>query len=293
MGKYNKPSDVLVLDLINATNIDATTQASINITSGQVTFGKPTVVAPAEGIDWNTLLLCTANRSSPYVGSVNLNYDRMDIGKLFKNIAVNLDVKGATTTLALIDRLNARYGLSIDPKEVVSSPVPALTEAAPVANATITIADTSLVYFGKIDVTVGEDAQVGERLNLVITKTRLDGIHYPVDGTDKGQAYVYSYGVDCNSIRTFLQTLSAGVDVDDSALATQLNKVVPELWIADDAAKDYNVSGSVVKYVGATSVDGAEAAKDANTTFNHVAIITLSDTLCSNFTGDLYLHFNA
>ena len=298
MGKYNKPSDVLVLDLINETNTDADTGVSIGITSGQVVFGKPTVVAPAEGIDWNTLMRVTATRSSPYVGSVDLLYDRLDIGKLFKNIAVNLDVKGATKTSDLLARLNTRYGLSIDAKEVVENTVATRDDDHPVVTHTIVIADTSMTYIGELAVTIGEDADVGERLNLVITKPRLDGLHYPVDDTEKGQAYIYSYGVDCNAIRTFLQTLAAGVDVDDSALAKELNKVVPELWVADDTQSvDYNVNGAKVIYAGATRPQGVDPdknpAKDANTSYSQVVIVQLDDTKCANFAGELYLHFNA
>lgn len=310
MGKYNKASNLLVLDLVNETNTDPDTKLSIDINTTQVVFGKPAVVVPTEGEpaegevkkDWNTELLCTATRSSPYVGSVTLAYDRLDISKLFKNIAVNLDVKGAKTTLDLIDRLNARYGLAIDKKEVVSAPVAELTEAAPVAHATITIADDSLAYFGVLDVTVGEDADVGERLNLVVTKTRLDGLHYPVDGTMKGQAYIYSYGVDCNSIRTFLSTLATGGAIEDTALAKELNKVVPELWHAGDDAADYNVRGATIKFAGSTRADPSTPSTDpvelevqanANTNFNTVVVFTLDDTKCTNFAGDLYLHYNA
>lgn len=291
MGKYNKPSDVLVIDLINETNTDASTNVSININSSQVVFGKPSKVEAGEGIDWNTLLRVTATRSSPYVGSVDLQYNRLDITKLFKNIAVNLDVKGATKTSDLLARLNDRYGLSIDAKEVVENAVATRDEDHPVVNHTIVISDTSLAYTGTLDVTIGEDADVGERLNLVITKPKLDGLHYPVDDTEKGQAYIYSYGVDCNAIRTFLQTLAAGVAVDDTALAKELNKVVPELWVADSTqALDYNVNGAKVIYAGATN---DPAAVDANTAYSQVVIISLDDTKCSNFAGDLYLHFNA
>lgn len=291
MGKYNKPSDVLVIDLINETNTDASTNVSININSSQVVFGKPSKVEAGEGIDWNTQLRVTATRSSPYVGSVDLLYNRLNITKLFKNIAVNLDVKGATKTSDLLARLNARYGLSIDEKEVVENTVATRDDDHPVVNHTIVIADTSLTFTGTLDVTIGEDADVGERLNLVITKPKLDGLHYPVDDTEKGQAYIYSYGVDCNAIRTFLQTLAAGVAVDDTALAKELNKVVPELWVADSTqALDYNVNGAKVIYAGATS---DPAAVDANTAYSQVVIISLDDTKCSNFAGELYLHFNA
>lgn len=333
MAKYNKASDLLVLDLINDTNVNEDTQLSIDLKVGEVVFGKPVAIAPNTPIkpvdpvepgegggedgetptepvsattdlgtllkaapqdevmkDWNTELLVTATRSSPYVGSVTVEYDRLDLERLFRNIAVNLDVKGAKTTSDLLARLNARYGLAIAKEEVVEEPVPERNEENPVVNHTIKIKDTSLVYIGELAVTIGEDADVGERLNLVITKTRLDGMHYPVDGTEKGQAYIYSFGVDCNAIRTFLSTLATGGDIVDTALAKELNKVVPEIWVADDNLMDYNVRGSKIVFAGSTS---DEEAVDSNTSFNSVVIISLDDTKCSNFAGDLYLHYNA
>lgn len=315
MAKYNKASDLLVLDLINDTNVDDDTQLSIDLKVGEVVFGKPTAIAPGTPIDgepveegetdlgkllkaskvdnvkdWNTELLVTATRSSPYVGSVTVEYDRLDLERLFRNIAVNLDVKGAKTTSDLLPRLNARYGLAIAKEEVVEEPVPERNDENPVVHFTIKIKDTSLVYIGELPVTIGEDADVGERLNLVITKTRLDGMHYPVDDTEKGQAYIYTYGVDCNAIRTFLSTLATGGDIVDTALAKELNKVVPEIWVADDNLMDYNVRGSKIVFAGSTS---AEEAVDSNTSFNSVVIISLDDTKCSNFAGDLYLHYNA
>lgn len=287
MAKYDKASDLLVIDLINLTNTDADTGVSIDIKPGELLFGNPVVHTPAEAPeDYNTDLKCTATKESPYLGSVTVGYDRLDLQKLFKNIAVNLDVGSPKTTADLLPLLNRKYGLGIAAEEVAANPVD--TTGATPWHHTIVMVDTCLTYIGTLDVTVGPDADVGEDLNLVITKTRLDGIHYPVDGTDKGQAYIYSFGVDCNAIRPWLATLAKDVPIDDTALAKELNKIVPERWHAGDAVADYNVRGAKVTYTGPTA-----DLPDANRTYNTVVTIVLAEDKCANFAGELFLHYNS
>lgn len=288
MGKFNKPANVLVLDLINAVNVDPVTQQPLALAPGEVVFGTPAVVANEP--EWNTQVLCTAANDSKYVGSVTLLYDRLDISVLFRNIKVNLDVQGATTTTDLLNRFNARYGLGVQPADIVPSAVPPLTAENPSVNATITFADSCLVYFGSLVLTVGPDAAVGERLNTVVTQTLLDGLHYPDPDTGKGQAYIYSYGVDFTYIKSYLETVTTGSAIVLADLQREINKVLEELWVVDAEAADYNLQGVVVKYAGVTT---DPAAVDADDAYSNVVILTLDDTLCANFAGDLYLHFNA
>lgn len=288
MGKFDKPANLLVLDLINAVNVKPGTSEPLALTPGEVVFGKP--VAIENEPDWNTKLLCTATLDSPYIGSVNLLYARLDIVALFKNIKVNLDVQEATTTTDLLDRLNARYGLGVTSADIVPSPVAPLSSDTPSVNAEITFADSCLVYFGTLAVTVGPDVEVGERLSTVVLQTELDGLHYPDPDTDKGQAYIYSYGVDFTDIKPYLQTLKTEGAVVWSDLAREFNKVAEDLWVTDTDPAEYNLQGSVVKYAGVTS---DPAAGDVNDAYSHVVVLTVSDSLCTNFAGDLYLHYNA
>ena len=288
MGKFNKPANILVLDLINAVNVEPGTSQPLALLPGEVVFGKPAVVTGE--VERNTQLLCTAANNSKYVGSVTLLYNRLDIAILFKNIKVNLDVQGATTTTDLLDRFNTRYGLSVADTDIVPSPVSPLTPEQPSVSATITFADSSLVYFGSLVLTVGPDSEVGERLSTVVTQTLLDGLHYPDPDTGKGQAYIYSYGVDFTSIKSYLETITTGSPIVLEDLQREINKVVEDLWVVDTNPADYNLQGVVVKYAGVTT---DPAAVDVDDSYSNVVILTLDDTLCSNFAGDLYLHFNA
>ncbi|WP_366536634.1 hypothetical protein, partial [Salmonella enterica] len=111
-------------------------------------------------------------------------------------------------------------------------------------------------YLGSIPVKIGAKPQVGERLNLVVTQTKLDGLVYPDGASEaKGQGYIYSYGVDCTAIAAFLKVQTKGVIAGDSAFPVELNKVVPELWVASDEPADYNLKGANVLYVGSTADD--------------------------------------
>lgn len=302
MKPLNKTSDLLVLDWINAKNVDADLELT------KIAFQDP--VATPEGTK-NTELLIKARKNSGYVGEQTVDYNRLEGVPLFRNVTAYLDVHTPATSADLLDTLNKQYGLKLTADDIVPADIPADTnpivtdpdapDPVPVDH-TITFDPKCLAYTGTIPVKIGPRPQVGERLSLVITQTELDGLVYP-DGTSttKGQAYIYSYGVDCTAIADFLKIKAVGIVADDGAFATELNKVVPELWVADEDAADYNLKGSSVVYVGPTVNkvdDGTGTMVDtpvegANTEYNNVLTLKLDESLCSNFTGTLFLHYNA
>lgn len=305
MKPLNKTSDVLVLDLINENNPDANLQLT------KVTL-LPPVDNTDEGATRNSKLTVKARKNSGYINSQDVAYDRLVGGALFRNIAAYLDVKLPTKTEDLLATLNAQYGLNIQPEDIVSAPIadgtnPPLddpeAEAAPAVQHTITFADDCYAFKGNINVLIGERPQVGERLSLVITQTELDGLQYPDGKSDaKGQAYIYSYGTDCTAIAGFLAKLAKGVALDDTATATEMNKVFPEEWVAIDGSHDYNLKGATIVYAGSTTEtvqdpnDPAatidQPVEGANMDYNSIVKLELSDDNCSNFTGTLFLHFN-
>lgn len=303
MIPLNKPSDELVIDLINHDN----SSASLPVT--KVLFGDP-AKNTAEGATKNTTLHIKARKNSGYRDAVDVNYNRLDFAKLFKNVNAFLNVNLPKSTADLIAALNTQYGLSLEASDLVVHTIdgdvnPVLTnpedpDPAPVEHK-LTANEKCLAFIGEVSVWIGAAPQVGERLSLVITKTDLDGLHYPDsdDGT-KGQAYIYSYGTDATPVKQFLAGLATGTAIDDSALATEMNKIFVEQWAANDAAADYNTKDASVTYAGPTVnkvPDGNGGTKDepvagANTDFANVVKVKLSDTLCSNFTGELYFHYN-
>ncbi|ANZ50330.1 putative virion structural protein [Erwinia phage vB_EamM_Phobos] len=307
MKPLNKTSDLLVLDFINEKNPTAELELS------KVSFDDPRAKTPEDATadGTNTDLTVKARKNSGYIGTQDVDYNRLDGVSLFRNVTAYLDVKLPKTTTDLLTQLNAQYGLKLTADDIVPADIPADTnppvtdpdapDPVPVDH-TITFAETCLAYIGTIPVKIGPKPQVGERLSLVIPNTKLDGLVYP-DGADavKGQAYIYSYGIDATAVATFLKAQAEGVMSNDTAFAVEMNKIVPELWVGSEDAADYNLKGANVIYNGATIKqvdDGAGGTKDepvegANTEFNNVMLLELSDTLCSNFTGTMFLHYNA
>lgn len=303
MKPLNKTSDLLVLDFINEKNPDAELELS------KVTLGTPTPIT-TEGADRNTGMTLTAKKNSGYIGTQDITYDRLEGTALFRNVTAYLDVKSPKTTTDLLGTLNTQYGLKITEDDIVPASIPDGTnppltdpddpDPAPVDHV-ITFKEDCYAYLGTIPVKIGAKPQVGERLSRVVTETKLDGLVYPDGSSDaKGQGYIYSYGVDCTPIANFLKIQADGIIAADSAFPVELNKVVPELWVASDEPADYNLKGANVLYVGSTTDDGTATGDEpkkpvegANTAYNQVLLLELDATLCTNFQGVMYLHFNA
>lgn len=304
MKPLNKTSDLLVLDFINEKNPNADLELS------KILFADPEVNADSSA-GTNTKLLVKARKNSGYIGDQTVDYNRLEGTALFRNVTAYLDVKSPKTTKDLLSLLNSQYGLKITEDDIISADIPADTnpplqdpdapDPVPVDHV-ITFNEKCLAYFGTIPVKIGPKPQVGERLSLVIVNTKLDGLVYPDGPSDaKGQAYIYSYGVDATAIATFLKAQATGVMANDTAFAVELNKIVPELWVGSDTAADYNLKGANVTYNGPLVKkvsDGNGGTKDepvegANGSYNNVMLLELDDTLCSNFQGTMYLHYNA
>ncbi|QXO09589.1 hypothetical protein pEaSNUABM11_00165 [Erwinia phage pEa_SNUABM_11] len=305
MKPLNKTSDLLVLDFINELNPDAELELS------QVTLGDPAVNDGDDADDRNSKMTVKARKNSGYIGEQAVTYNRLEGSALFRNVTAYLDVKEPKSTTDLLAMLNTQYGLNITADDITPTAIPDGVNVPPTdpeaadpvpVDHDIVFTDECYAFLGKIAVKIGAKPQVGERLSLVITKTQLDGLQYPDEKSDtKGQAYIYSYGVDCTAIAAFLKVQAEGTLAADSAFASELNKVVPELWVDKDTAEDYNVHEAEVTYNGNTVnqvSDGNGGTKDeavegANTEYNSILKLKLSDTLCSNFQGELFLHYNA
>lgn len=304
MKPLNKTSDLLVLDFINEKNPGA------NLELTKIILGTPAVNAGDDKATRNTKMDVKARKNSGFIGDQNVTYNRLEGEKLFLNVTAYLDVKEPKSTDDLLDKLNEQYGLKITKDDIDATPIadgtnPPVTnpedpDPTPVDHL-VTFKSDCYAFLGAIPVKIGAKPQVGERLSLVITQTQLDGLVYPDTPVEnKGQAYIYSYGTDCSAIAAFLDKQATGVMANDTAFAVELNKVVPELWVSADSAKDYNLKGANVLYVGLTADDGTATGTDpkkpvegANTAYNKVMLLELDDTKCSNFTGIMYLHFNA
>lgn len=277
MSFLNKPSDELILNLANL-QIAGNNLPQV-LTLAQVQIGPVVVHAGEDGR--NSTVTFQSVPGVKYIGDVECDYWRLDLEKLFTGIAVNLDATNPQTTADLITVLNAKYGLALGEKDYVNDPVSGNT-------AIIKTKAASPAYFGELSVTIGPDAPVGERLDLVILNRNLQGLLYPNADTTKAQASLYSHGVDANAIAVWLKAQATGTDITDNALATEMNKIFPELWVYKTTADDYNTGGATIIYAGVNKPD-----LDTNQAFSHIVQIQLDPLLCTNMGGVLTLGYDS
>lgn len=279
----NKPSVDLIIDLINVAN-------STSLNSTKISFEVPSVLSNDPN-NHNTSVKVVAVKDSGYIGDVDVTYNRLDIGLLFKNIALNLDVAKPATTKDLLPKLNSKYGLGLTIDDIEDNAVD-MSGDGPHTH-TIVMKVASLAYIGQVTTTIGPDPEVGERLDTVILQTNLNGLLYPNSDTSKAQAREYSWGIDASSISAYLQVRTKDEVITDNSLAIELNKVVPDVWVYDTNAADYNTANAKVVYAGVndrTDADGKP--RDTNAAFARIVQFQLSDTLCANMGGILTLGYN-
>lgn len=242
------------------------------LTFDDVDISLPEVVS-VDGRDSSVVL--TSKLKDDEGSEVEVFYHRRPLPDYIKddNTFGDEDIASAHDILAAI---NDRFDLNILPEDV---------EDTPRSGNAMTLTAEPLSHEWRGDVVIQLKPAV--QLNTVITNTQLNGLRYPDhQDTSVGQAYIYSRDIDCSHISKFLSLLAVGIDVDDTALAEELSKVVPELWVSSDTAVPYNLHGATVVF------DGVPAdLPGANTAFERVVSIQLTD-LCTNFQGALNLHFN-
>lgn len=279
----NKPSVDLIIDLINVAN-------STSLNNTKISFGAPSVLT-GDPNNHNTGVNVLAVPGSGYIGDVDVTYNRLDIGLLFKNIALNLDVSAPTSTKDLLPLLNSKYGLGLTIDDIEDNAID-MSGNAPHSHV-IVMKDSSLAYIGQVTTTIGPDPEVGERLDTVILTTNLNGLLYPNADTSKAQAREYSWGIDASSISAYLQVRTKDEVIADDSLAVELNKIVPDVWVYDADAADYNTAGAKVTYAGVNDrVDANGDPRDTNSKFARIVQFQLSDTLCANMGGILTLGYN-
>jgi hypothetical protein len=113
MTILKQPSDQIILEQLNKDN-----KTALNLT--QVRFGTPDqVLNPVNG---DTNLPILAIPGGGYVGSVLANYNRLDLESLFR-FKVVLTVADLRTVADVLAAFNERYGVMLDPAEVVANPI--------------------------------------------------------------------------------------------------------------------------------------------------------------------------
>ncbi|QXO09857.1 hypothetical protein pEaSNUABM38_00135 [Erwinia phage pEa_SNUABM_38] len=211
----------------------------------------------------------------PLRGKQTFRYNRLPIDTVVKgDLELYMDPE-MRNSYDMIPYLNQQLNIELTENDVINDPVIGQQHTFRAASTSYQWKDLALVLLKQ-----------ATPLDEVILTTALDGLKYPDTQDPKGQASVYSYGIDCSRIAPFLWVMDAGVDFDDTALAVEFNKTVPELWVSVPEAAPWNLRDSQCVYEGLTT-----GLPGSNTMFKRVVSIELGP-LCSNFAGTLNLHYN-
>ena len=112
MSIYNLPSDQMVRELINSTNLPI-----VEFGPSNLTLGKPVVkVGDPSG---NTTLNVRGIQGEDYAGQVAITYNRLDLGVLFQGTyRPEFTALGQSNLYRLLPEINKALGLNLTPKDL-------------------------------------------------------------------------------------------------------------------------------------------------------------------------------
>ena len=113
------PTDELVVHQINDDNPTA------KISLEKVTLSKPKAVdkTGTDGKKRNTEFVVTARKGKGFRDSVPVTSNRLDMGAMFRNTNVFLDVHNPKSSTDLLAALNRGYGLALVEKDIVPAAI--------------------------------------------------------------------------------------------------------------------------------------------------------------------------
>lgn len=173
VSNFTQAGDKIVLDLINEDN---SSSLALSVVSVAQSATVPTTK--------NSMAVVTALPGSGYSGSVEVEYNRLDIQDfvdLYYPEGLILPQGDAEALSDFLDEINAALAinliLDVDVAEQQLAPWPGIPNDTQVVTADILAG--SLVYIGTLSFTV-DDNEIP--LSSVITTTVLDGLNLPVVG---------------------------------------------------------------------------------------------------------------
>ena len=274
MAFYKNPAETL-LQLVAEYN-------NLSLDPEDYDFSLPQVTAPPADSDasYNTLITLSSNNpAAPYIGSVDIKYNRLDLTDLETLIDIYVYSEKADTTYDVLEPLNNRYGLSLGSEDIEDLPC---EEKDGYVLITLQAKSSSLGWIGtlKIPVAIG---------NLVLEdhllETHLDGLKYPTDDPTRPYAYFYSYWRDFSEFYGSLVDYRAD-DPIDTNIVSMINEVTGDIWVGA-GENPFSLGGATIVSNRPTLEEPA-----SNQEFDRVMVIRLDPTLCTGLSGDLIIHYS-
>lgn len=287
MYPYQKPQLALLLDLIK----EANPGIQFPFTPETMLVGTPTSQAVPSGGIADTNVSITAKPNSHWFGTVRVQYRRIDVAKLFKNmLPLPVDYYANSSTAdALRDKLNQQYGTSFVTKDFTA-------QGAISANIAFnqTIATSSLCYSPGVSFQLiwkNRKPSLSDVVpNAVLTgRLFLGGNDFTTPGR-KPQGEYLAYGIDMTT--TSLTGGNAGSGIVGTGgtwvtLVSPLAKLDPRF----NGLKNHDVEGGIggLTYIAYTLPSAL--LPEANSSIYKYALTIISQPN-SWFQGRLILHYN-
>lgn len=272
MSLYKDPR-LTLLGLVESEN-------NIQLDPADYDFENPIPATPPEGstASYNTKVTLKANNpAAPYVGSVDIFYNRLDVADLEVLADIYVQTPSLNNTHDVIDSLNRRYGLNFETTDLVNHPT---VDHGTYKTVTLEAEPTSLGWIGTLDISATEGDLV---LEEHVLNTALGGLNYPTESTDRTFAHFYSYWRDFSDHHDTLKTLNAG-DAIGLELVTILDAVTGDPW-QGSGISDYSLGNAEIVYAGPT-----DGYPNTNDDYEMVMIVRLDPTQCLALDGDLVIH---
>lgn len=253
-------------------------QNNLVLVPNEYTLSNPTAILAPEG-DYNTeITLTAASPSSPYEGSVVIQYRRLDLADLATFLPQPIRANGIATMNDVADVLNKQFGFAFVHSDLVAGNVTSLTNDN--GDITIVAAANSKFVIGQVTLSfIKGDIDIDQ----VMEQKVLPGLLYPAADETKSYGQTYSYWRDFTSQKALLENLIAG-ESSPANVAAALTAVTNHQWVTVGNAR-YSLQGAVIAYNGIT-----EGRTDVNPSYERVMIVTLG-AACLGYSGKLVLHY--
>lgn len=274
-GYYNKKTGKLVFDLIKEANPDSDfTEDQVRLT----TFTTNTNGDTTRNTAGNLVAIPGMGRE----GTVQLTWNRPDIGQIFSQVDVYVSSTDKIKKSDLLAEINLNFGFQLATEDIYDE---VLNMSIIPFDTTIRIRPTCPAFIGVLKVNIGDPKKA---IDTVIRNTDLDGLAYPTNQSVKIQGPLYLYGIDYSYDVDGMEKFGYG-DLIEGELLTILNRKSPNEWINTATPATWNMAGASVYYNGPTSSAPLYVNSEM---YERCVIIHIDPDLCTNVAGHLIMHYN-
>lgn len=279
MAKYTKTSNEMLLDAINIEN----NLQNDPLTWNQIAAGFPEKVT-TPGADRNTRLLIYGLKQGGYKGTVTLQYDRISLPAIFRNVTPVVVTNPVQLLSQLLPQLNKAYGLSLDKDDILEQSVADLGEDFLI---NVQLRPGCLAWEGDFELRF---TKFRPKLKDIIADGVLDVIVAPFPIGTKPRAEYVTYGYDYSTMGETFKTWAINRTLTQDDI-DELNETVQGLKLVNKTGANASAGEIALSGAKVTSINNVTDGSLFNVLYEKAIVITLATT--SNYEGQLILHYSA